>query len=157
MVTPDRNLTRHDWHGSSDTDLAATLASVPLFAKLGRRRVRKTARNGELASFVPGDVVVRGDEPADFFYVVLRGEAELRDDGKTRRLRPGDYFGEASLLRASNRSLTVVATDDLHVLRLPGPVFLRLAQQSPSIAFAILRQLGRQVRKGDQRLISRAA
>jgi CRP-like cAMP-binding protein len=157
MTALDGTLGRHDWNRTAGVDFAAALGKVPLFARLGRRQLRKIARYAEVAAFVPGDAVLRSADSAEFFYVVLRGEAEAREQGRTRRLRRGDYFGETALLDGTSHPATVIATDELYVLRLPGPVFLRLAQQSPTIAFAILTQLGREVQLGDQRLISRAA
>jgi CRP-like cAMP-binding protein len=148
--------TRHDWERTAGFDFAAAVAEVPLFRTLGRRQVRRIARNAEIAGFVPGDVVVSGGAPADFFYVVLHGEAELREEGTARRLRHGDYFGETALLDGTHESAAVVATDVLHAMRVPGWVFLGLAQESPSMAFAILRHLGRRVKR-DPRKIPRAA
>jgi CRP/FNR family transcriptional regulator, cyclic AMP receptor protein len=150
-------LMRHHWERPADADLVGTVAQVPLFAKLGRRQVRKLARDVELAGFVPGDVVLPDSAAVDFFYVVLRGEAELRQDERARRLRPGEYFGETALLDGRNRSVTVVATDELQVLRLPGSVFLRLLRRDPAIAFAVLKHVGDRVRGRDPRLIARAA
>jgi CRP-like cAMP-binding protein len=157
MTALDGILRRHDWNRPAGVDFAATLGKVPLFAKLGRRQLRKIARYAEVAAFVPGDTVLRSADSAEFFYVVLRGEAEAREQGRARRLRRGDYFGETALLDGTSHPATVIATNELYVLRLPGPVFLRVAQQSPTIAFAVLTQLGRQVQSGDQRLSSRAA
>jgi CRP-like cAMP-binding protein len=150
-------LTRRDWYRTADTGVAAAVAGVPLFAKLARRQVREIARYAELAAFVPGDVVLQSGARGDFFFVVLEGEAELREEGRARRLRPGDYFGERALLEEANHSATVVATDELHVMRLPRRIFLRLVQHSPSIAFAILKQLGRQVQRSSRPSIPRAA
>jgi CRP/FNR family transcriptional regulator, cyclic AMP receptor protein len=150
-------LPRHDWERPADADLVGTVAQVPLFAKLSRRQIRKLARDAELAAFVPGDVVLRDGAAADFFYVVLRGEGELREEGGALRLRSGEYFGETALLDGRNQSATVVATDELQVLRLPGAGFLRLLRRNPAIAFALLKHVGDRVQRRDPRLIARAA
>jgi CRP-like cAMP-binding protein len=156
-MTVVETLERYDWRRAADPDPTAAVAQVPLFAKLGRRQARELARGAELAAFVPGDVVLSEGAPADFFYVVLRGEADLREARGTRRLRPGDYFGETRLLDETSRSVTVVATDELRVLRLPGSLFLRLLRQSPSVAFAVLKHVGGSVQRQDRRLTRRAA
>ena len=151
------SITRHDWERTAGFDFAAAVAQASLFRNLGRRDVRRISKNAEIACFVPGDVVVRRGASADFFYIVLRGQAELREEGRSRRLRHGDYFGETALLDGTTGSAAVVATDELHVMRVPGWVFLRLAEQSPSIAFAILKQLGHRVQQENPRTTSRAA
>jgi CRP-like cAMP-binding protein len=150
-------ISRHDWGRTEGYDFAAAVARVSLFRKLGRRQARTVAQNAEVAGFVPGDIVLHGGARAAFFYVVLRGDAELREKGTIRRLRHGDYFGETALLDGTNESATVVATDELQVLRVPGWVFLGLAQQNPSVSFAILKQLGHRVQRGNPRAIRRAA
>ena len=154
MTAAGITLTRHDWERAAGPEF---LTQVPLFAKLRPRRMRKVARDVELAAFLPGDVVLDDGAGADFFYVVLHGEAELRDEPEVRRIRPGEYFGERGLLDETNRSVTVVATNELRLLRLPGSVFLRLLRQNSDIAYAVLKHVGDQVRGPDPRLISRAA
>jgi cAMP-dependent protein kinase regulator len=119
--------------------------------------MRKVARDVELAAFLPGDVVLDDGAAADFFYVVLHGEAELRDGQEVRRIRPGEYFGETGLLNETKPSVTVVSTDELELLRVPGSVFLRLLRQDPAVAYAVLKHVGDQVRGRDPRLTSRAA
>ena len=154
MSDVETTLVRHDWERAAGPE---SLAHVPLFAKLRPRQVRKVAHDVELAGFLPGDVVLDDGAAADFFYVVLQGEAQLRDEGEVRRIRPGEYFGETGLLDETNRSATVVATDELQLLRLPGSVFLRLLRRNPAVAYAMLKHVGYQVRGRDPRLISRAA
>jgi CRP/FNR family transcriptional regulator, cyclic AMP receptor protein len=157
MTALDGVLTRQDWNHTADLDFTAALAQVPLFGGLNRRQLRKTARHAELATFLPGDVALDSDTSPDYFYVVLRGAAELRDEGRTRRVRRGDYFGETALLEGTDDSATVIATDELHVLRLPAPVVLELARRSPSVSYAILTQLGRRMQRQAPQRISRAA
>ena len=157
MTVVGPTLERYDWRRSADPDSTAAVAQVPLFARLGRRQARKLARAAELAAFVPGDVVLSDGAPADFFYVVLRGNADLREARGARRLGPGDYFGETGLLDEASPSATVVATDELRVLRLPGSLFLRLLRESPSVAFAVLKHVGGGVQRQDGRRLTRRA
>jgi CRP-like cAMP-binding protein len=154
MTGVDTTLMRRDWERAADPE---SLAQVPLFAKLPPRRIRKVARDVELAAFLPGDIVLDDGAAADFFYVVLHGEAELRDGQEVRRIRPGEYFGETGLLDEARRSVTVVSTDELELLRVPGSVFLRLLRQNPAVAYSVLKHVGDQVRGRDPRLTSHAA
>jgi CRP-like cAMP-binding protein len=157
MTAFDGNLSRRDWNHPADAVLTSAVASVPLFATLGRRQVRKIAHAAEVAGFCPGDVVLGDADRADFFYVVLDGAAELREDGRAHRLRPGDYFGEAALVDGAAHRETVIATDELEVLRVPAPVLRPLAERSPTVAFAMLEHLGRRVQGGNRQVIRRAA
>jgi len=157
MTASEALSTRQDWPRTTEADWAKVVARMPLFAKLGKRDLRRLTRHAEIAAFVPGDIVVLANAPADFFYVVLGGEAEVRDTMGVRRLGPGHYFGEATLLHAANRGVTVVATDELSVLRLPGTVFVRVVQRSPQLAFELLRELGDRVVRGERQPLPDAA
>lgn len=96
--------------------------------------------------FEPGVEVVRQGEPADFFYIVLSGEAvvEGRVEGgvsELARLREGDSFGERGLLKGVPRAATVRAVSELRVLKLDRDQFLALAAESDLLPT----QLGRAV------------
>jgi CRP/FNR family transcriptional regulator, cyclic AMP receptor protein len=58
-----------------------------------------------------------------------------------------DYFGELAVLDGAPRSATVVATQQLQVMRLTSQSFLRLAQHDPRISLTMLRNLGAQFRR----------
>jgi CRP-like cAMP-binding protein len=149
--------TRQEWQRTGSTDSAQALAQVPIFKTLRKRQLGKLARHAELGEFVPGDVVTEAGGCGDFFYVILGGEAEVRSETRTRRLRGGDHFGETALLEGTKPSVAVVATDDLQVLRLPGRVFLQLVRKSPVVAVAILRELGARARRDEAPPIPHAA
>lgn len=149
--------TRRDWAQTTDADWAAVVDRMPLFAQLGKRHLRKVTRNAEFAAFVPGDIVLLENAPGDFFYVVLSGEAEVRDSAHVRRVGPGEYFGETALLNGTGASASVVATDELEVMRLPGREFVRLVQASPLVASAMLRDLGGRARRREHRPLFGAA
>jgi CRP-like cAMP-binding protein len=59
----------------------------------------------------------------------------------------GDYFGELGVLDGVPRSATVVATGELHVMRIPQEPFLRLAERDPGISLRMLGRLGSQIRR----------
>src|ERR671938_1145996 len=136
----DLNFERGDWTTAIRTHDVDDLESLELFSALGRRRLRKLARASEVAEFVPGDVVAGGEEAAPFFHVVLDGEAELKGAGGRRRLRRGAHFGGSALI-GGTAPATVVATDELRLLRVPRPAFLELARDNPTVALAVLREL----------------
>lgn len=96
--------------------------------------------------FQPGDEVIREGEPADFFYIMLSGEAvvERRAEGgveELARLREGDSFGERGLLKGVPRAATVRAVSEMRVLKLDRDQFLSLAAESDLLPT----QLGRAV------------
>src|SRR5262249_2407291 len=65
-------------------------------------------------SYAPGAVIVRQGDPADHFYIILKGEVEVlleQDGGETpiARLISGEFFAEAGLLQGGRRTATVRA------------------------------------------------
>ena len=136
-----------EWDHAGPGDWADVLAGFPLFSGIPKRRLRSLAREATFEEFGPGDVVLQKGESGDSLYVVLGGSARARGKRAARALRTGDYFGELGLLGSVPRSATVVATEELHVMRLPRNAFLRIAQREPSISLAMLGTLGAQLRR----------
>jgi CRP/FNR family cyclic AMP-dependent transcriptional regulator len=138
---------RKNWERSTDRDWAKVLATLPLFSRLGRRQLRKLAREAEFKEFAPGETVIATGAPADSFYVILGGRATVRGKPGARTLELGDHFGEIALLNGKPRSATVLASEDLHVMRVPKQTFLDLVQNEAGVAHAIVRELGARVRR----------
>jgi CRP-like cAMP-binding protein len=136
-----------NWERSTERDWAKVLSKLPLFSRLGKRQLRKLARLAEFREFAPGDTVIATGAPGDSFYVVLGGEATVRGKPGARKLRTGDYFGEIALLDGKPRSATVIASDELHVMRLPRQTFLDLVEHEAGVAHTILTELGARVRR----------
>jgi CRP/FNR family transcriptional regulator, cyclic AMP receptor protein len=137
---------RSDWNHTSDRDWADVLARLPLFDGIGRRDLRRIAGESEFAEFAPGETVVATRAPSDYFYVVLSGKAEAIARPASRTLELGDYFGEMGMLDGEPRSASIVATSDLHVMRLPRRAFNAALQRHPTIARRFLTELGTRVR-----------
>jgi CRP-like cAMP-binding protein len=114
------------WDCASARDWAKVLAEFPLFSGTSKRRVRKLVQHATFAEFAPGDTVVARDAPANWLYVILGGTATTRATPGDRTLRTGDYFGEVGLIAGSPPSATVIATGEIHVMRLPRGAFLGL-------------------------------
>lgn len=81
-----------------------------------------------------GDTVVRAGAPADKFFIIVSGEAELtRADGEKVTLGPGRLFGEVTIMRDQPRAATVTATSDLELLALDRDTFRDLISQAMEI------------------------
>ena len=134
------------WNHASPSDWAEVLATFPLFSGIAKRRLRKLVRHATVAEYGPGDMVIQKGTPGDSLYLILSGSAKALGKPASRALRTGDYFGELSLLDGTPRSATVIATGELHVMRLPRQIFLELTRD-PEISLQMLRTLGLQIRR----------
>jgi hypothetical protein len=85
-----------------------------------------------------GETIVRQGTPADKFFILVSGEAEvLHDDGGQPRpiasLSAGQLFGEVAIMREQPRTATVRATTDAKLLALERDDFRDLIAQSLEI------------------------
>ena len=77
------------------SDWAGVLADLPLFARIGKRRLRKIASLAQFQEFSPGAIVVESGQPSDAFYLIIGGRAKVL--GKSRRtLQTAGRFSSSS-------------------------------------------------------------
>jgi uncharacterized protein YhbP (UPF0306 family) len=77
-----------------------------------------------------GETIVRAGTPADKFFIIVAGEAEMTHAGETTALGVGDLFGEVAIMRDQPRGATVVAKTDVKLLGLDRNGFRDLIAQS---------------------------
>ena len=98
--------------------------------------VVQTVSKAELQVFAPGEIVLKEGDPAERFYMIIKGEAEATHRGPDgsqvviNRFGPGDYFGEIGLLNDAPRRATVRARTSLEVMALDREAFARLMTSS---------------------------
>ena len=146
VFTEAHGLMRY-WDCPSNGDWAEVLASFPLFAGVGKRRLRKLVRSAAFAEFAAGESVLSNGESSDSLYVILGGAAKALNKQAPRALRTGDYFGDLALIDGAPRSATVIATEELQVMRLPRRSVLQLAREQPAVSLTMLRNLSMQLRR----------
>jgi cytochrome P450/CRP-like cAMP-binding protein len=144
----------------------ATLATV--LPGLGPAEIAALGSGVELLRRPHGSVIVRQGEAADRFYVLVKGEVEVVNERAgggeipLARLGPGDYFGEAGLLRGGTRTATVRVGDggDAELVAVDRDGFQNLMRGSSEIAGEIgeimeerLAELSRLRQAGDAREI----
>jgi CRP-like cAMP-binding protein len=115
------------------------LASVDLFRGLPEKLRKDLAHQLQYAPFGAGEAVTREGDKDDGLYMLVRGEATVRiGAGREARevatLRPGQFFGEMSLMTGEARTATVVAATDLVTYRVTKDAFHHILQHTPEIA-----------------------
>jgi CRP-like cAMP-binding protein len=114
------------------------LATSPLFAPLDRKQRLDLVRRFTAHDVAPGVVVIREGEPGRGLFILLAGEVDVsKVDGDSKvllaSLKPGDVFGEISLLDDSPTTATITAARPSTVLFLDRTIFERLVQAFPAI------------------------
>lgn len=119
-----------------------TLRRVPLFEDLDVAELRSIAAAMHEATVAAGGVVTAEGGPADAFFVIESGEAEVLVGGESRgALVAGDHFGEIALLLGSDRTATVRASSELRCFALTPWDFRTLVEGEPSIAWKTLQAM----------------
>ena len=141
---------RRSWERPTQRDWAAVLGALPLFSRLSKRQLRDLAKLAKVEDYSPTEPIVQKGEQGDSFYLVLEGRARVA--GKSRTLRPGDFFGEMALLDGGPRSATISAIGAVRVMTVPRRAFLKTLKQDPRIGLAIMETLAGRVRRLERRV-----
>jgi MFS family permease len=103
----------------------ALLRSIAMFAPLPPPVLERLASAATLVAVRAGDVVFSRGDTGDRFYAIESGRVAVGlDDGETRELGAGDFFGEIALLRDVPRTATVRALEDLRLYALERDDFI---------------------------------
>lgn len=130
---------------ADETDL---LSNVPLFANLSKKDLRFLAKVAHDMTYEPGSHLTSQDEMGVTFFVVVQGEADVSVGGQSRRrLGPGDYFGEMSIIDRSPRSADVIAGPGLRCLVFTQWEFRPFLKEHPDVAWSLLEVLARRLRE----------
>lgn len=104
------------------------LRSTELIGTLHDSEIAKVSEALEEKYFKDGENVVTQGEQGDAFYILKAGKCVVYVDQKevTRYTKPGDYFGERSLIKNQVRAATVTASGPVVVLFLDRSAFINL-------------------------------
>lgn len=134
------------------------LATVALFNGLDRTELERFAEVTREKSYPKGSVILFEDDPGDSLFVVRDGRVKVVLIGEDGRevilgvLGPGEYFGELSLIDDRPRSAHVIAMEDSNLLVLRREDFRRRVESSPNVAWALLTELSRRLRRADDKI-----
>lgn len=112
--------------------------------------------------YPPKKVIVTKGEPADAFFVLLRGSAMVTASGgegsdtAMNVMGPGEVFGEIAILDGQPRSASVTAIDECELAVVDQRAFHDLLASSPAIGLKLLRVLAGRMRQLTTRLEDRS-
>jgi uncharacterized membrane protein len=138
------------------------LAEVPMFALMDEKERATLAARIDVVKVAAGAMLFDRGEPGDAMYVVKSGRVEVffkNDTGERIVLevaRPGDFFGEISLLDAGPRTASALATEDVEALVVDRGDLDELFKVHPQAVFDFLTATGRRLRSNAE-IIRRTA
>jgi CRP-like cAMP-binding protein len=134
------------------------LATVPLFKGLDEPELAQFAELLREKSYPKGSIILFEDDPGDALFIVRAGRVKvvlIADDGREvilGLLGPAEHFGELSLIDDQPRSAHVIAMEESALLVLRRDDFRRRVEQSPSVAWSLLTELSRRLRRADDKI-----
>ncbi|HEY7363145.1 MAG TPA: cyclic nucleotide-binding domain-containing protein [Methylomirabilota bacterium] len=144
---------RLDASARSDDARIKHLERVPLFSGLSDDQLGRVAGISKIVEARAETVLTRMGEPGDSFFVLIDGRASVQTQvGVGDPLKPGDFFGEMSLLDGGPRSATVVTETAARLLVITRRDFAHLLAEAPELNRAVLAVLCRRVRQAEQAL-----
>jgi CRP-like cAMP-binding protein len=123
-------------------DDVALLEGVPTLALLGREPLRILAIGAENRYVADGEALFREGDVADGGYVVQEGSFRLESERTAGAVRntvagPGTLIGELALITETRRPLTATAQEPSSVIRIPRPLFLKMLDGYPELAYRL--------------------
>ena len=134
------------------------LATVPLFKSLDAAELARFADLVREKSYPKGSVILFEDDPGDSLFLVRDGRVKVvlvAEDGREvilGLLGVGEHFGELSLIDDQPRSAHVIAMEESTLLVLRRDDFRRRVEASPQVAWSLLAELSRRLRRADDKI-----
>jgi CRP/FNR family transcriptional regulator, cyclic AMP receptor protein len=131
------------------------LAQVRLFSAFNKKELSLIGRASDEVDVPAGKTLVQEGSPGHEFFLILKGEASVRRNGrKVATLKDGQYFGELALLDRGPRNATIVAETPMHLLVLGQREFSGILDEVPILAHKLLTIMAGRLREADERASS---
>ena len=128
------------------SDVLKRIAHIDVIQNLPDAEQRVLASLLKPIHAAPQDIICQEGETGDYFYLIVKGEAEVRKrDRVVAILRAGEIFGEMSLLTGEPRSATVTAVSPMDLYQINKEGFEWLLNRSTHLARGISRTLARRL------------
>jgi CRP-like cAMP-binding protein len=126
------------------------LKQAKLFQGLPDSELHKIEKQMKVVTHPAGHEIVLRGEGGVGFMIITDGTVTVKTvQGKSRKLGPGDSFGEMALLDHSGRSATVTADTDVTLATIPEWNFKPFLKDHPEVAYNLLQILSQRIRQAE--------
>jgi len=121
--------------GDEAAEFIDKVRGIPFLSRLPEVAIERLASQLKREAYSSGEAIIRQGEPGDRFCFVEKGQCVVAIgdasglEHQVATLTTGDFFGEVALIQDIERTATVRATSDVHVLSLTRKVFLAMAEE----------------------------
>lgn len=135
------------------------LQSMPMLSGIEPAKLKLIALVGERIDFGVGDALYRQGEESDTVYLVLNGRLAAiistpQGDVVIAKHDGAIMLGEIGILCGEPRGATLSAETPVTALRIAAADFRLLVQDVPSFAYAVMRELARQLDTTNKQLVT---
>jgi CRP-like cAMP-binding protein len=126
------------------------IKEAKLFQGLPESEVRSIEKQMKTVKHPAGhEIIVRGEGGVGFM-VITDGTVSVKTvQGVTRKLGPGDSFGEMALLDHEGRSATITADTEVTLATIPEWNFKPFLKEHPEVSYRLLQTLSRRIRQAE--------
>ncbi len=123
-----------------------------IFSNLSEKDLRQIAELSRELSFKKGETIIKENEIADAFYIIVKGKVEIVKEGEESQEEvlatksEGEVFGEMAVIDELPRSATIRATTNIELLRLDKDSFKKLLRSFSDMSLEIARSICSTVR-----------
>jgi CRP/FNR family cyclic AMP-dependent transcriptional regulator len=152
--------------GLDDGEAQSFLTKIPIFGGVSESGLAKLCQLLQLKTFPIGTVVCKQGQNTREMFVVRSGEVLLKHANssgnavKVVRVRPGDFFGETTLIEVHPSSLSAVVEKPATLYALAAKDLYQLYREVPDAYVMVLnnlaRELSRRLRRAEERLCEQA-
>ncbi len=126
-----------------------------VFEGIGKKEVNELEKIFEEVTFQKDQEIVGEGECGEEIYILKKGHALVTKKGKVlAELTTGDIIGEMSL-EGDTRSATVVAVEEVTLVKSDKKSFYNLISKQPKIAICLIRTLSGRLRKIDDKIVEK--
>ena len=126
------------------------IRQAKLFQDLPDSELRSLEKQMKIVKHPAGhEIVVKGENGVGFM-IILDGTVTVSTvQGKSRKLGPGDSFGEMALLDHEGRSANIKADTDVSLATIPEWSFKPFLKEHPEVSYRLLQVLSQRVRQAE--------
>jgi len=126
------------------------LKDAKLLQGIPESEIRSIEKQVKIVRHPAGHEIVLRGEGGVGFMIIKDGSVSVKTvKGRTRKLGPGDSFGEMALLDHEGRSATITADTDVTLASIPEWNFKPFLKEHPEVAYRLLQTLSRRIRQAE--------
>ena len=139
-------------------DIIDNIKDISIFAELKDDEIKKISEFCRPRTYPKNSMVILEEEFGDTVFAICEGTVKItrvNDEGKEvilALLGPGEIFGEMAIIDGESRSANALAQENCVLLAFPQNEFIKILRTYFNVAFALMSELAKRLRKSDQQI-----